>query len=272
MNLLSLYHFFAGKASDKQKEAIKRWAESSPDNYETLCREKKIFDAGILLVDKKELSQKENAPLLYKLINYTVKIAAVVLLVVVSVTIYKYQELVKKSEVLQTILVPAGQRINIILPDSTFVCLNSNTKFSYPSVFATNNRKVKLDGEAYFEVSANKNKPFYVHTSKGEIKVLGTHFNLEAYSNADVFKTSLFEGKVRVRVKGNKSAKFKDIMKTFTKYFGDSIVVQNKEVEHYKYTGKFRQSRGVINALRLLQKDAPFTIEQDEDKQIIYIK
>ena len=134
MNLLSLYHFFAGKASDKQKEAIKRWAESSPDNYETLCREKKIFDAGILLVDKKELFQKENAPLLYKLINYTVKIAAVVLLVVVSVTIYKYQELVKKSEVLQTILVPAGQRINIILPDSTFVCLNSNTKFSYPSV------------------------------------------------------------------------------------------------------------------------------------------
>ena len=104
MNLLSLYHFFAGKASDKQKEAIKRWAESSPDNYETLCREKKIFDAGILLVDKKELSQKENAPLLYKLINYTVKIAAVVLLVVVSVTIYKYQELVKKSEVLQTCL------------------------------------------------------------------------------------------------------------------------------------------------------------------------
>ena len=57
MNLLSLYHFFAGKASDKQKEAIKRWAESSPDNYETLCREKKIFDAGILLVDKKELFQ-----------------------------------------------------------------------------------------------------------------------------------------------------------------------------------------------------------------------
>ena len=170
MNLLSLYHFFAGKASDKQKEAIKRWAESSPDNYETLCREKKIFDAGILLVDKKELSQKENAPLLYKLINYTVKIAAVVLLVVVSVTIYKYQELVKKSEVLQTILVPAGQRINIILPDSTFVCLNSNTKFSYPSVFATNNRKVKLDGEAYFEVSANKNKPFYVLLQKEKSK------------------------------------------------------------------------------------------------------
>ena len=62
MNLLSLYHFFAGKASDKQKEAIKRWAESSPDNYETLCREKKIFDAGILLVDKKGTVSKRKCP------------------------------------------------------------------------------------------------------------------------------------------------------------------------------------------------------------------
>ena len=197
----------------------------------------------------------------------------------------------------------------IQLPDGSKVTLNRHSQLSYPETF-NKERIVKLNGEAYFEVSANKISHFMYILQKGEIKVLGTHFNLEAYSNADVFKTSLFEGKVRVRVKGNniylkpdqmvcyhkngkihletihdydqyrwregliciKSAKFKDIMKTFTKYFGDSIVVQNKEVEHYKYTGKFRQSRGVINALRLLQKDAPFTIEQDEDKQIIYIK
>ena len=204
MNLLSLYHFFAGKASDKQKEAIKRWAESSPDNYETLCREKKIFDAGILLVDKKELFQKENAPLLYKLINYTVKIAAVVLLVVVSVTIYKYQELVKKSEVLQTILVPAGQRINIILPDSTFVCLNSNTKFSYPSVFATNNRKVKLDGEAYFEVARNHEKPFMVKSPAMDVRVLGTSFNIKCRPDNSFAETTLIEGEVEVKDKSDK--------------------------------------------------------------------
>ena len=204
MNLLSLYHFFAGKASDKQKEAIKRWAESSPDNYETLCREKKIFDAGILLVDKKELFQKENAPLLYKLINYTVKIAAVVLLVVVSVTIYKYQELVKKSEVLQTILVPAGQRINIILPDSTFVCLNSNTKFSYPSVFATNNRKVKLDGEAYFEVARNHEKPFMVKSTAMDVRVLGTSFNIKCRPDNSFAETTLIEGEVEVKDKSDK--------------------------------------------------------------------
>lgn len=310
MELLSLYNFFAGRASDKQKETIKQWAESSPANYETLCREKKIFDAGILLVNETELSRQKHKPVLHRVVNYTIRIAAVILLLITTILVYRYQNLAESSAMLQTINVPAGQRINLILADGTSVWLNSNTTFSYPSVFAENQRRVKLDGEAYFEVAPDKEKPFNVYTSKGEVKVLGTHFNLEAYSGTDVFKTSLFEGKVQVKVKGDhiylkpgqmvccygngrnhlktiedydqfrwregliciKSAKFKDIMKTFTKYFGDSIVVQNKTIEQYKYTGKFRQSSGVVNALRLLQKDAPFTIEQDEEKQIIYIK
>ena len=198
----------------------------------------------------------------------------------------------------------------MILADSTSVWLNSNTKFSYPTAFAGNQRIVELDGEAYFEVSPDKKRPFSVHTSKGDVRVLGTHFNLEAYSNADVLKTSLFEGKVQVRLKGNniylkpdqmllsytngkmylkdivdydqfrwreglicvKNAKFKDVMETFTKYFGDSIVIQNKKLEKYKYTGKFRQSRGILSALKLLQRDSHFTIEQDEERQIIYLK
>lgn len=310
MDILQLYNFFAGKATERQKEAIKKWAESSPENYDTLCREKKMFDAGILLADEARISNHGKRTGVVRMMDYAVRIAAVILLVIASFTIYKYQHLVRNSYTMQTIYVPAGQRINLILPDSTSVWLNSNTKFSYPVMFAGNQRKVELDGEAYFEVTPDRKKPFSVHTSKGDVRVLGTHFNLEAYSKADVLKTSLFEGKVQVRLKGNniylkpaqmllsyengkiylkdivdydqfrwreglicvRKATFKDIMNTFTKYFGDSIVVQNKDVESYKYTGKFRQSRGVINALRLLQKDAPFTIEQDEDKQIIYIK
>ena len=54
MNLLSLYHFFAGKASDKQKEAIKRWAESSPDNYETLDF---LFEEERIKKEEKEISK-----------------------------------------------------------------------------------------------------------------------------------------------------------------------------------------------------------------------
>lgn len=310
MDLLLLYHFFAGRASDKQKETIKRWAESSPENYDTLCREKKIFDAGILLADKTLIANHGKKSAIYRMVNYAVRFAAVFLLLITGYTIYKYQHLVRNSYAMQTVHVPAGQRINLILADSTSVWLNSNTRFRYPAVFADNKRRVELDGEAYFEVSEDKQKPFSVHTSKGDVSVLGTHFNLEAYSRSDVLKTSLFEGKVQVRLKGNniflkpnqmlscyengkiylkeiddydqfrwkeglicvKNARFREIMETFTKYFGDSIVIQNKGMEKYKYTGKFRQSRGVINALRLLQKDALFVIEQDEERQIIYIK
>lgn len=310
MDILQLYTFFAGKASEKQKLAIKQWAESSQENYDTLCREKKMYDAGILLADEALLTNQGKKTMVLRVVNYAVRIAAVVLLVITGFTIYNYQALVRNTYLMQTINVPAGQRINLILADSTSVWLNSNTKFSYPAVFAGNQRKVELDGEAYFEVSPDKEKPFSVHTSKGDVRVLGTHFNLEAYSNTDVLKTSLFEGKVQVRLKGNniylkpdqmllsyengkiylkdivdydqfrwreglicvKNAKFKDIMDTFTKYFGDSIVIQNKKLEKYKYTGKFRQSRGILSALKLLQRDSHFTIEQDEERQIIYIK
>lgn len=310
MDILQLYTFFAGKASEKQKLAIKQWAESSQENYDALCREKKMYDAGILLADEALLTNQGKKTMVLRVVNYAVRIAAVVLLVITGFTIYNYQALVRNTYLMQTINVPAGQRINLILADSTSVWLNSNTKFSYPAVFAGNQRKVELDGEAYFEVSPDKEKPFSVHTSKGDVRVLGTHFNLEAYSNTDVLKTSLFEGKVLVRLKGNniylkpdqmllsyengkiylkdivdydqfrwreglicvKNAKFKDIMDTFTKYFGDSIVIQNKKLEKYKYTGKFRQSRGILSALKLLQRDSHFTIEQDEERQIIYIK
>ena len=287
------------------KEYIKNIiAESLKDEVDVDREWERLFSS----IEKKTISKMKTRRLFLQYLKYA---AAVVLGIGVSLsTLY-----LTNQEILSTVgnyklVTSKGEKSYLQLPDGTKVWLNSCTTLEYAENYGYSNRSIYLDGEAYFEVSANKNKPFYVHTSKGEIKVLGTHFNLEAYSNADVFKTSLFEGKVRVRVKGNniylkpdqmvcyhkngkihletihdydqfrwregliciKSAKLKDIMKTFTKYFGDSIVVQNKEVEHYKYTGKFRQSRGVINALRLLQKDAPFTIEQDEDKQIIYIK
>lgn len=310
MDILQLYIFFAGKASEKQKLAIKQWAESSPENYDTLCREKQMYDAGILLADEDLISNQGEKTMVLRVVNYAVRIAAIMLLAITSFTIYKYQALVRNSYLMQTVNVPAGQRINLILADSTSVWLNSNTKLSYPTAFAGNQRIVELDGEAYFEVSPDKKRPFSVHTSKGDVRVLGTHFNLEAYSNADVLKTSLFEGKVQVRLKGNniylkpdqmllsytngkmylkdivdydqfrwreglicvKNTKFKDVMETFTKYFGDSIVIQNKKLEKYKYTGKFRQSRGILSALKLLQRDSHFTIEQDEERQIIYLK
>ena len=99
---------------------------------------------------------------------------------------------------LQTITVPAGQRINITLADGTNVWLNARTTIQYPITFNEKERLVKLDGEAYFDVTKDKNKPFIVQTNNYNVEVLGTKFDVDSYSETEIFETTLMEGSVRI--------------------------------------------------------------------------
>lgn len=83
------------------------------------------------------------------------------------------------------------------LPDGSTVTLNRHSKLSYPETFGKE-RIVKLDGEAYFEVSKNPDKPFRVQTKEVTVSVLGTHFNVNAYSADSLIETTLLEGSVAV--------------------------------------------------------------------------
>jgi ferric-dicitrate binding protein FerR (iron transport regulator) len=87
---------------------------------------------------------------------------------------------------------------HILLPDGTKVFLNASTKFRYPNEFNRTNREVYLDGEAYFDVTANKNSPFIVRTSKQKIRVLGTKFNVMDYAEDDFAITTLVSGKIEL--------------------------------------------------------------------------
>ncbi len=95
---------------------------------------------------------------------------------------------------------PFGGQYQLQLPDGSKVWLNSASSLTYPTSFATlKERKVMLTGEAYFEISKDKEKPFVVQTAKQEVKVLGTHFNIDAYERA--VKTTLLEGSIKVKTK-----------------------------------------------------------------------
>lgn len=96
---------------------------------------------------------------------------------------------------LETRMTP-GMVGSTILPDGTKVWLNSSSYLKYPSVFSENTREVELDGEAYFKVTGNKEKPFIVHTQNSSVKVLGTEFNIDAYSDNNFIATTLVEGSV----------------------------------------------------------------------------
>ncbi len=104
-----------------------------------------------------------------------------------------------------TLSTPTGGQYNIILADGTKVYLNAVSSIKYPTQFNGDKRLVELEGEAYFEVAKNKNKPFIVKSEKQSIEVLGTHFNVHAYANESVVKTTLLEGSVAVSFKNQKS-------------------------------------------------------------------
>jgi len=93
---------------------------------------------------------------------------------------------------------PRGGQYQVILPDGTKVWLNAASSLSYPTAFTGADRTVQLNGEAYFEVAGDKSKPFKVMVGNMQVDVLGTHFNVMAYEDENMIKTTLLEGSVKV--------------------------------------------------------------------------
>lgn len=104
--------------------------------------------------------------------------------------------------------VPKGGQFSVTLSDGTKVWLNAGTTIKYPVKFAEKgNRMVQLSGEAYFEVSKDSSRPFVVKTERQSIEVLGTHFNINSYSEEPKSITTLAEGSVRISpLSGSRSA------------------------------------------------------------------
>ncbi|GGH06687.1 FecR family protein [Pedobacter zeae] len=97
-----------------------------------------------------------------------------------------------------TIATPRGGQYQVNLPDGTKVWLNAATTLTYPYAFAKKERQVELSGEAYFEVAKDHTRPFRVKTGAQTVEVLGTHFNINAYRDEAMVKTTLLEGAVKV--------------------------------------------------------------------------
>jgi ferric-dicitrate binding protein FerR (iron transport regulator) len=101
--------------------------------------------------------------------------------------------------VYNTTTTPKGRQYQLTLPDGSVVWLNAFSSVRYPTVFVGKERRVTVTGEAYFEVAKDKSRPFFVEVDGGEtVKVLGTHFNLNAYRDEPQITTTLLEGVVNI--------------------------------------------------------------------------
>lgn len=106
--------------------------------------------------------------------------------------------------VYNTMTTPKARQYNLELSDGTKVWLNASSSLTFPTSFASNERKVILTGEAYFEVAKDKKRPFRVSVNEMQVNVLGTHFNINAYDDEATINTTLLEGSVLLSEKSQK--------------------------------------------------------------------
>jgi ferric-dicitrate binding protein FerR (iron transport regulator) len=108
-----------------------------------------------------------------------------------------YSALTQVRDIVYNMLTtPRGGQYKLRLPDGTDVWLNAASSIKYPTAFTGKERKVEVTGEAYFEVARNMAMPFIVQTGEQELKVLGTHFDVNAYTDEGAIRTTLLEGSV----------------------------------------------------------------------------
>jgi transmembrane sensor len=136
-----------------------------------------------------------------------------------------------------------GFKTNLILPDGTKVWLNAGSSLKYDSAYGKTIREVALSGEAFFDVVKNKDKPFIIHASKINIKVLGTEFNVRSYPSDKTTEASLIRGSIEVTFKDKPNKKI--ILKP-----NEKIVVENEgrlgnimETSHQDNFGKANEVR-----------------------------
>jgi ferric-dicitrate binding protein FerR (iron transport regulator) len=129
-----------------------------------------------------------------------------------------------------------GSKTQVKLPDGTLVILNSDSKLSYPDNFLGNTRDVTLEGEAYFDVAHNKQKPFIIHSKTMDVKVLGTVFDVKAYANDATTEASLIKGSIEVTIKNSTQQKI--MLKPREKIIVQNAITEDAELNNQQKEDK----------------------------------
>ena len=205
--------YFTGAISPKEETELLEWIDASDENRKEYMQQRKVWDMYLLhrvpeepAVSFGQILVRHNRKLTRNTtvntsdsntwVSQLLKFAAI-FVIAFGLAWYVFDNR-EQTPLYNTVEVPSGQRVKLTLPDGSLVWLNAQTKFTYPAVFDKRVRSVTLDGEGLFEIVHNEKHPFTVQTPKYEVKVLGTTFDVYAYSNSNSFETILIEGSVAV--------------------------------------------------------------------------
>lgn len=206
MNELDLLRYVNNELSEKERMEVEEWINRSEDNRKiaedyyylsfavsSLQSIKQSAPGKALKKVNKRIREKQSRKLFLR-IQQAAAILFVPLLILSGYFLLQPQE--KEGAFIVETRITPGMIGSTVLPDGTKVWLNSSSYLKYPNIFSGDAREVDLDGEAYFAVTANAEQPFIVHTQKSSIKVLGTEFNIDAYSINNFITTTLVKGSV----------------------------------------------------------------------------
>ncbi len=218
-----LLKYIQAEASEAQKQEVLNWIDKSIQNKEYFLTLKNTWISQNMPSDMATQAELQNIRLalkqskqakrnIYKLLTILSSAVAAVAIIILLIRPsessirqqYKNELLAVKMKELpkefkRTIYTEKGVKGFVILPDSSRVWLNSDTKISFPITFIGSTREVELDGEAYFSVVKDSIKPMIVNIPTGlKIKVLGTEFNLKSYSADNTVIASLYSGKIEL--------------------------------------------------------------------------
>ena len=277
-----LHRFFDGRASVEEEKQVLDWIDRDPANRRELLAERRFFDSMLMLADPGRTTRKPKVLTLPRWTREVLKYAAVILVVAGAGGIYVSRMYDKFLLTGNTITVPAGQHIDVQLPDGTKVCMNALSELHYPTFFIGRERKVQLKGEAFFDVSHDRKHPFVVETYACDVEVLGTKFNqVELHPREQVTHLNgrLILGRIpehegflwREGLIAFRDASFGDLLDEFEKYYGVKIEVRRQDMPTNLFTGKIRISEGIDHALWVLQQSADFQYTRNELKDMIYI-
>lgn len=283
---------------EKEQASLEYWDELNPsadaDTYSALQRVNERIGYSRKKAVKIPLCKKVR------------RIAAVLVPLLILAGSYLYYSSTTSNMI--EVTVAYGEQNHLFLPDSSEIWLNAGTTIRYHEKFDDDQRKVYLNGEACFSVTRDEERPFVVETERLSVKVLGTKFNVKAYTEDKKIMTTLTSGKVEVCVENDtrilnpneqltynlitsdldvnevpsnetdswisgqlifNNAPLNDILQTLERRFNISITNKTQISESNSYTIKFLQNESPEEILNILREVVGFTYQKEDNKIII---
>jgi ferric-dicitrate binding protein FerR (iron transport regulator) len=319
--------YIQNRANDEEVKRLINWIKSNQEI--SLWLEQQILDSAssidadvrmrMLMNITKEIESADqtNSPINSKnvrlIFNKWMRIAAMFILPIFTAAImYLYMSRNESSTSSPLVVaVERGQKANITLPDGSRVWLNSQSKLTYTADFNISQRELLLDGEAYFEVAHNPEKPFIVKSKDMAVEALGTAFGVKAYSEDNMITSILMRGKVRVTTPAGENIllpnerilydkakhevvksevanatdftgwihnelrfeneSLEEIGKNIHRVYNVEIIFASEKLKYIRYTGTINNN-SLESVLNIISLTSPITFNIDSQKVTFYEK